>query len=72
MNIKNIDSLSFEECKKLLAANPDDEQLQARYHYLLDKHNNELGKKIAYGKSVNVKNTNPYMEMDIMRHTHPA
>lgn len=24
----------------------------------VDKHNNELGKKIAYGKSVNVKNTN--------------
>lgn len=24
----------------------------------VDKHNNELGKKIAYGRSVNVKNTN--------------
>lgn len=24
----------------------------------VDKHNNELGKKIAYGKSVSVKNTN--------------
>ena len=24
----------------------------------VDKHNNELGKKIAYGKSVNIKNTN--------------
>ena len=24
----------------------------------VDKHNNELGKKIAYGKSVHVKNTN--------------
>lgn len=27
----------------------------------VDKHNNELGKKIAYGKSVNVKNTNVLM-----------
>ena len=27
----------------------------------IDKHNNELGKKIAYGKSVNVKNTNVLM-----------
>ncbi len=24
----------------------------------VDKHNNELGKKIAYGRSVNIKNTN--------------
>ena len=34
------------------------------------------GKPIAFTLSrigeVNVKNTNPYMEMDIMRHTHPA
>lgn len=27
----------------------------------VDKHNNELGKKIAYGKSINVKNTNVLM-----------
>ena len=27
----------------------------------VDKHNNELGKKIAYGKSVNIKNTNVLM-----------
>lgn len=27
----------------------------------IDKNNNELGKKIAYGKSVNVKNTNVLM-----------
>lgn len=27
----------------------------------VDKHNHELGKKIAYGKSVNVKNTNVLM-----------
>ena len=26
--------------------------------YLVDKHNNELGKKIAYGKSVSNRNTN--------------
>ena len=55
MNIKNIDSLSFEECKKLLAANPDDEQLQARYHYLLDKHNNELLVKEAYFKDKEIE-----------------
>lgn len=28
MNIKNIDSLSLEECQKLLAANPNDERIQ--------------------------------------------
>ena len=27
----------------------------------IDKNNNELGKKIAYGKSINVKNTNVLM-----------
>ena len=27
----------------------------------VDKHNNELGKKIAYGRSINVKNTNVLM-----------
>lgn len=27
----------------------------------VDKHNNELGKKIAYGKSINAKNTNVLM-----------
>ena len=27
----------------------------------VDKHNNELGKKIAYGNSINVKNTNVLM-----------
>lgn len=27
----------------------------------VDKHNNELGKKIAYGKSVSIKNTNVLM-----------
>lgn len=55
MNIKNIDSLSFEECKKLLAANPDDEQLQARYHYLQDKHNHELLVKEAYFKDKEIE-----------------
>lgn len=35
MNIKNIESLTLEECKKLLSANPNDKQLQDRFHILL-------------------------------------
>lgn len=47
MNIKNIDSLSLEECQKLLAANPNDEQLQTRCRYLQIKHVEELRKNLA-------------------------
>ena len=34
MNIKNIDSLSLEECQKLLAANPNDARSQNIYKKL--------------------------------------
>ena len=37
MNIKNIESLTLEECKKLLSANPNDKQLQDRFHILLEE-----------------------------------
>lgn len=37
MNIKNIESLTLEECKKILSANPNDKQLQDRYHALLEE-----------------------------------
>lgn len=37
MNIKNIESLTLEECKKILSANPNDKQLQDRYHVLLEE-----------------------------------
>lgn len=35
MNIKNIDSLTLEECKKILCEHPNDKQLQDRYYALL-------------------------------------
>lgn len=37
MNIKNIESLTLEECKKLLSANPNEKQLQDRFHILLEE-----------------------------------
>lgn len=46
MNIKNIDSLSFEECKKLLAANPDDERIQNLHKKLEIKDIEKKNKKL--------------------------
>lgn len=37
MNIKNIESLTLEECKKILSTNPNDKQLQDRFHILLEE-----------------------------------
>ena len=37
MNIKNIESLTLEECKKLLSANPNDKQLQDKFYILLEE-----------------------------------
>ena len=37
MNIKNIESLTLEECKKILSANPNNKQLQDRFHILLEE-----------------------------------
>ena len=46
MNIKNIDSLSLEECQKLLAANPNDERIQNIYKKLEIKDIEEKNKKL--------------------------
>ncbi|MCD8235170.1 MAG: hypothetical protein LUD00_00645 [Prevotellaceae bacterium] len=37
MNIKNVESLTLDECRKILSENPDDKQLQNRYHALLEQ-----------------------------------
>lgn len=46
MNIKNIDSLSLEECQKLLAANPNDERIQNLHKKLEIKDIEEKNKKL--------------------------
>lgn len=37
MNIKNIENLTLEECKKILSENPNDKQFQNRYYVLLEE-----------------------------------
>lgn len=37
MNIKNIENLILEECKKILSENPNDKQFQNSYYVLLEE-----------------------------------